>query len=733
MSVRPIPITLRPNEAHFLSDLANLFRRHKVRCGDPKDLEHLPSELDSNPRLCQDLFLLCTAISHMSETDLLPEELVDLIIRAVGGPRIPDTLPAAQLAASTRAVFVERYTAWLSRTTQQPPPASLDEDTWQAPEDPFVRAAKLSRRANPPDNASGLHAAARKLSPETAIGDLTLRELSQYLIELEQRVKRAEAYLGPVQASAQPTPAPHDAAEVTPAVLPQIHADEPIQLSAGLAEPAHGGIEDAAPAIEAAPPRPLEDEVPESQPEVPADKYGVPVSEYSVPTSEKTPPEEKALVYVDKAPAYASRVPLYEERGAEYINKGQPSELEVPALEEKAALSEEIVHHPQQLPGRVDKVPADREYAELTPAEELIDPRPAVEPALMDRVPYSRRVVQTSATAASFSVASEPLPTRSRTILQDEPASPSRNRISKPTAAVFALAVLGGAAVGYRFMVQPTPDRTAKTTLPDTRDNNGAAQNPYSDQRPASNSPTQVLQPLGPVPNGVTRPATASTPGANAAGKPQAGPGSSTAPTPLISVTPQPTFAPPASSAPLQTLPTMSAAPALPDVVPAPITRVQPSGPTPGAATRQVIEPYTQRMNSDSSVDSASRPAVETAANAPRADIPKPSAATPAPTAANHAGATVVSVPSSMLMKSALSIPAPRYPVGRHVNIDTSVVVRATISRDGRVISAKAVSGADDLRAAAQDAMLQWRFRPYLVDGTPVEVVTAVTFMFKAH
>jgi TonB family protein len=58
------------------------------------------------------------------------------------------------------------------------------------------------------------------------------------------------------------------------------------------------------------------------------------------------------------------------------------------------------------------------------------------------------------------------------------------------------------------------------------------------------------------------------------------------------------------------------------------------------------------------------------------------------------------------------------------------VAVLATIDKSGEVIDAQAVSGPGRFRDAAVDAVKQWRYRPYLVDGEAVSVQTTVTLNF---
>ena len=56
------------------------------------------------------------------------------------------------------------------------------------------------------------------------------------------------------------------------------------------------------------------------------------------------------------------------------------------------------------------------------------------------------------------------------------------------------------------------------------------------------------------------------------------------------------------------------------------------------------------------------------------------------------------------------------------------VIVEIVIGKDGRVISAHAVSGPPDAYKAPEAAARKWRYQPYLVVGEPTEVETKVQF-----
>jgi protein TonB len=69
-------------------------------------------------------------------------------------------------------------------------------------------------------------------------------------------------------------------------------------------------------------------------------------------------------------------------------------------------------------------------------------------------------------------------------------------------------------------------------------------------------------------------------------------------------------------------------------------------------------------------------------------------------------------------------------PIARSAHVSGTVVIQATISRGGSVENLRVISGPAMLRQAAQDAVRTWRFRPYLLDGEPVEVETTVNVTF---
>jgi TonB family protein len=73
----------------------------------------------------------------------------------------------------------------------------------------------------------------------------------------------------------------------------------------------------------------------------------------------------------------------------------------------------------------------------------------------------------------------------------------------------------------------------------------------------------------------------------------------------------------------------------------------------------------------------------------------------------------------------------PTYPLdAKLVRLEGTVVVKAVIDRSGGVSEVSALSGPPLLASAAVDAVKQWQYRPYAVNGQPVEVETTIEVVF---
>jgi protein TonB len=91
-----------------------------------------------------------------------------------------------------------------------------------------------------------------------------------------------------------------------------------------------------------------------------------------------------------------------------------------------------------------------------------------------------------------------------------------------------------------------------------------------------------------------------------------------------------------------------------------------------------------------------------------------------------------LSISSGVMAGNLLSKTLPRYPeIARTTHIQGAVVLQATISRNGSIENLRIVSGPPLLRQAAIDAVQAWRYKPYLLNGDPVEVETTINVVFN--
>ena len=74
----------------------------------------------------------------------------------------------------------------------------------------------------------------------------------------------------------------------------------------------------------------------------------------------------------------------------------------------------------------------------------------------------------------------------------------------------------------------------------------------------------------------------------------------------------------------------------------------------------------------------------------------------------------------------------PQYPLqARESGIHGTVVVEAVIGKDGSVRSVKAVKGNPLLVKPALDAVKQWRYKPYYLNGEPIDAETQISVNFN--
>ena len=91
-----------------------------------------------------------------------------------------------------------------------------------------------------------------------------------------------------------------------------------------------------------------------------------------------------------------------------------------------------------------------------------------------------------------------------------------------------------------------------------------------------------------------------------------------------------------------------------------------------------------------------------------------------------------IRVPAQMAQANLVYDVAPKYPpdAGR-ARIEGTVVLLAVIGKDGTVENVRVEKGLPLLAQAAVEAVKQWRYRPYLLNGEPVEVDSHITITFN--
>jgi TonB family protein len=130
----------------------------------------------------------------------------------------------------------------------------------------------------------------------------------------------------------------------------------------------------------------------------------------------------------------------------------------------------------------------------------------------------------------------------------------------------------------------------------------------------------------------------------------------------------------------------------------------------------------------------------------PAADVPAPGPVEISPTASGGSLPNILgnggNVPKPVLQTLNISQGVsqglliqkvqPVYPANAlRMHIEGAVELQATIGKDGNIVTVQTLTGDPVLARAAKQAVLQWKYKPYLLNGEPVEIQTQITVNFK--
>jgi TonB family protein len=103
---------------------------------------------------------------------------------------------------------------------------------------------------------------------------------------------------------------------------------------------------------------------------------------------------------------------------------------------------------------------------------------------------------------------------------------------------------------------------------------------------------------------------------------------------------------------------------------------------------------------------------------------------------ANAAKPTLAQIKISQGVSQGLLIKSvqPKYPAEALAShAQGAVLIEATIDKEGIVVHPKVLSGNNVLAKAALEAVRQWRYKPYYLNGEPVEIQTQIRINFKGN
>jgi protein TonB len=229
-------------------------------------------------------------------------------------------------------------------------------------------------------------------------------------------------------------------------------------------------------------------------------------------------------------------------------------------------------------------------------------------------------------------------------------------------------------------------------------------------QQPVAEGPSSALPPSAPV----------SPSSGQADNSAEVAGGSTTEMTPQAAMTqaPKPPKPVPARAAAEVTVPDTTTDLAMP---PAPLVvegGKRHSNSSPQQAEAQLAPP------SLDAVASTAKPGLGGVVSTAKVDVPRLAAAPPPPQR--------IQVSQGVTQGLLIRQVKPQYPVmARETRVEGDVLLSAVIDKDGAVSDVRAISGPALLIPPALQAVRQWRYKPYLLNGQPVEVETQIKVQFR--
>jgi TonB family protein len=91
-----------------------------------------------------------------------------------------------------------------------------------------------------------------------------------------------------------------------------------------------------------------------------------------------------------------------------------------------------------------------------------------------------------------------------------------------------------------------------------------------------------------------------------------------------------------------------------------------------------------------------------------------------------------LNVSAAIMSGNILTKAVPHYPdAAKKAKIQGTVALQAVIGRDGAIESLRVLSGPAELQQSALDAVRQWTYKPYLLNGDPIEVKTTINVVYN--